>query len=89
MRQGQHEEAFSHAANHRAAHEGVWAAVGVHPHDATTLTDAALDELEALASDRSVVAIGEIGLDYFRDLSPRGVQQEAFRRQLALARRGD
>ena len=70
-----------------AAHEGVWAAVGVHPHDAITLTDKALDELEALASDPRVVAIGEIGLDYFRDLSPRDVQQEAFRRQLALARR--
>jgi TatD DNase family protein len=70
-----------------AAHEGVWAAVGVHPHDATTLTPEALDELEALASDPRVVAIGEIGLDYFRDLSPRDVQQEAFRRQLALARR--
>ena len=75
------------AAGIAAAHEGVWAAVGVHPHDATTLTDAALDELEVLASDPKVVAIGEIGLDYFRDLSPRHVQQEAFRRQLALARR--
>jgi TatD DNase family protein len=59
----------------------------VHPHDATTLTAEALDELEALASDPRVVAIGEIGLDYFRHLSPRDVQQEAFRRQLALARR--
>ena len=75
------------AAGIAAAHEGVWAAVGVHPHDATTLTGKALDELEALASEPKVVAIGEIGLDYFRDLSPRDVQQEAFRRQLALARR--
>jgi TatD DNase family protein len=71
------------------AHDGVWAAVGVHPHDASTLTPEALEELEALASDPSVVAIGEIGLDYFRDLSPREVQREAFRRQLALARRLD
>jgi TatD DNase family protein len=75
------------AAGIAATHKGVWAAVGVHPHDATTLTGEALDELEALASDPKVVAIGEIGLDYFRDLSPRDVQQEAFRRQLALARR--
>lgn len=75
------------AAGIAATHEGVWAAVGVHPHDATTLTGEALDELEALASEPRVVAIGEIGLDYFRDLSPRDVQQEAFRRQLALARR--
>lgn len=71
------------------AHDGVWAAVGVHPHDASTLTPEALDELELLATDAKVVAIGEIGLDYFRDLSPRDVQKDAFRRQLALARRLD
>jgi len=71
------------------AHEQVWAAVGVHPHDASTLDEAALEELESLASGPRVVAIGEIGLDYFRDLSPRDVQRDAFRRQLALARRLD
>lgn len=75
------------AAAIAADHREVWAAVGVHPHDASTFDDAVLGSLEALASGPRVVAIGEIGLDYFRDLSPREVQQDAFRRQLALARR--
>lgn len=63
----------------------IYAAVGVHPHDAKTLTPDALAELHALARQPKVVAIGEIGLDYYRDLSPRPVQREAFARQLALA----
>lgn len=67
-------------------HEGIYAAVGVHPHDASTLDEGALDALRSLAGDPRVVAIGEIGLDYYRDLSPRKVQKEAFRRQIALAR---
>jgi TatD DNase family protein len=74
------------AAEIAGEHAGVWAAVGVHPHDATTLDDATLEELMALACLPKVVAIGEIGLDYYRDLSPREVQREAFRRQLAAAR---
>jgi TatD DNase family protein len=66
----------------------VWAAVGIHPHDAAEADEAALDELRRLAeSSPRVVAIGETGLDFFRDLSPRDVQREAFRRQLDLARR--
>jgi TatD DNase family protein len=63
----------------------VYAAVGVHPHDAKTVTPAVLDELRALARHPKVVAIGEIGLDYYRDLSPRPVQRQAFADQLALA----
>ena len=63
----------------------IYAAVGVHPHDATTLDDAALAQLRDMARHPRVVAIGEIGLDYYRDLSPRDVQLEAFERQLALA----
>ena len=66
-------------------HKGIYAAVGVHPHDAKTLDAAALLELKAMASAHKNVAIGEIGLDYFRDLSPRDVQRRAFQAQLELA----
>lgn len=82
------------ASNDRAialarTHPNMRATVGVHPHDAKTLDDAALAKLRAQAADPVVVAIGEIGLDYFRDHSPRDVQRDAFRRQLALARELD
>ena len=76
---------------------GVRAAVGVHPHDALLVADAAgrvgpegdavLDRLDALAAAPGVVAWGEIGLDYFRDLSPRPAQATAFAVQLARADR--
>jgi len=69
------------------ANEMVYAAIGVHPHDAKTLRPQDIDELAALANSAKVVAIGEIGLDYYRDLSPRDVQEKAFRDQLELARR--
>lgn len=78
----------SRAAVALAARESdVWATVGIHPHDAATADEAALGELERLATAPRVVAIGEIGLDFFRDLSPRDVQARAFRAQLDLARR--
>lgn len=63
----------------------IWAAVGIHPHDADTVTPPALDELRTLAQGPRVLAIGETGLDYYRDLSPRPQQREAFAAQLALA----
>lgn len=63
----------------------VYATVGVHPHDAKTLDDKVVTRLRELAKHPKVIAIGEIGLDYYRDLSPRPVQKEAFRRQLELA----
>jgi TatD DNase family protein len=65
----------------------VWAAVGVHPHDAGEADDAEFAEIERLAAAPRVVAVGEIGLDFFRNLSPRPVQESTFRRLLALARR--
>ena len=68
-------------------HAGVWASVGVHPHDAAMLDDALMDELLALAADTNVVAWGECGLDFFYDRSPRDVQRAAFRRQIQVALR--
>lgn len=62
------------------------ATVGIHPHDAETLDDVMFEKLAALAEAPSVKAIGEIGLDYYRDLSPRAAQRKAFVRQLDLAR---
>jgi TatD DNase family protein len=67
-------------------HEDVLSVVGVHPHDARKLDDEGMSVLSDLADDPAVVAIGEIGLDFYRDLSPRHVQEEAFRRQIGLAR---
>jgi TatD DNase family protein len=66
-------------------HENLYAAVGVHPHDARTLDDNTLDALRDLARHPKVVAIGETGLDYYRDLSPRPIQRSAFKRLLSLA----
>ena len=63
-----------------------WAAIGVHPHEAADFTDSHADELRRLASCAEVLAIGEIGLDYHYDHSPRPVQQDVFRSQLRLAR---
>lgn len=64
----------------------VYASVGIHPHEASHATDEAVAELKALAGSRKVVAIGEIGLDYYRNLAPKDVQIAAFKRLLGLAR---
>lgn len=65
----------------------VYAAVGMHPHGAKKLDGATLAELRDLAQHPKVVAVGEIGLDFYRDLSPRDVQRRAFQAQLAWAAR--
>ncbi len=63
----------------------IYATVGVHPHDVAKAENKTFDELKALAQDPKVVAYGEIGLDYFRNISPREKQVEMFARQLELA----
>jgi TatD DNase family protein len=63
----------------------VYGAIGVHPHDARELTGELLRELTLLGTEKKVVAVGEIGLDYFRDLCPRPVQHDALRKLLRLA----
>lgn len=68
-----------------AENPGIRASVGVHPHDASTLTGETLAALRALSEKPEVVALGEIGLDYYRDRSPRDVQRRAFQAQLAWA----
>jgi TatD DNase family protein len=68
-------------------HPDIFAVVGIHPHDATTLDAAARSRLETLADQPRVVAIGEMGLDFYRDLSPRHLQEQAFRDQISLARK--
>ncbi|HIB03883.1 MAG TPA: TatD family deoxyribonuclease [Candidatus Marinimicrobia bacterium] len=70
-------------------YDAVFATVGVHPHDAKDAPDDYLHQLRDLTSHSKVVAVGEMGLDYFRDFSPRNVQKEVFQSQLALARELD
>lgn len=64
----------------------VFAVVGIHPHDADQLNSQVLAGLFELGRDPRVVAIGEIGLDFYRDLSPRDIQRQSFREQIVLAR---
>lgn len=64
----------------------MYATIGVHPHDASKANADTWKHLESLAAHPKVVAIGEIGLDYHYDLSPRPVQREAFEAQLSIAR---
>ncbi|UCC79948.1 MAG: YchF/TatD family DNA exonuclease [Candidatus Zixiibacteriota bacterium] len=70
-------------------YEGIYATVGIHPHDSGNAPRDYLKQLEALASHKKAVAIGEIGLDYYRDHSPRDTQRRAFEQQLELARKLD
>jgi len=59
-------------------HDDIYAAAGVHPHDAKDATPEILAEISGLVSDERVVAIGEVGLDFFRDHSPHDIQREVF-----------
>lgn len=66
--------------------EGVFATVGIHPHEASAVSPALIDEIARLARMPKVAALGETGLDYYYDNSPRAVQQEVFRQFVQLAR---
>ncbi|MBR2680085.1 MAG: TatD family hydrolase [Exiguobacterium sp.] len=68
-------------------HEDIYAIVGWHPVDAIDCTDADLARIETLMSHPKVMALGEIGLDYHWDKSPKDVQQRLFRQQIAIAKR--
>ena len=82
--------AFERAVALAEQHENIYAAVGVHPHDAKLFNDGAEKLLLDLVSQSErVIAWGEIGLDYHYDHSPRDVQREVFRRQLRLARKAE
>jgi TatD DNase family protein len=84
---GSSEEATRRAIELSRAHPGVlFATCGVHPHHAADLTDATRPALKELARAPEVRAVGECGLDYFRDFSPRDLQRRAFGWQLELAR---
>ena len=66
-------------------HSHLYATVGMHPHDAKDLTPDVLKTFRELAAHPKVIALGEMGLDYYRNLSPRPVQKTAFEQQLDLA----
>ena len=66
-------------------HDQVYATVGMHPHDAKDLHDETIHIFRDLAAHPRVLALGEMGLDYYRDFSPRPIQKAAFERQLDLA----
>jgi Mg-dependent DNase len=67
----------------------IYATVGVHPHDAAKADEETWMQLSRLSARPKVTALGEIGLDYHYDYSPRAVQQDAFRRQLEIAAEAD
>ncbi|MBQ2715118.1 MAG: TatD family hydrolase [Clostridia bacterium] len=66
-------------------YDKVYATLGCHPHDAESFSHVELEFYKSHAKDKKVVAIGEIGLDYYRDLSPREVQKKVFEEQIVLA----
>ena len=83
---GSSDDSNRKAASLAGAHPGVlWSTAGVHPHHASDYTEASDALIRKLAADESIVAVGECGLDYFRNFSPRDAQLEAFRSQLEIA----
>jgi TatD DNase family protein len=84
---GMNGPSIDHAITAAEDHEGVVAIVGRHPHESTGFDELALEEIERAAAHPRVRAIGETGLDYYRDYAPRDDQRRAFEAQLELAAR--
>ena len=83
---GEGEEGNRRAVELASTHEGIYAAIGIHPHDAISIDiKKAISNLKELAKNKCVVAIGEIGLDYYRNISPPDIQKKVFLAQLELA----
>jgi TatD DNase family protein len=80
-------DSIERALQAAAEHDEVFAIVGCHPHETAGFDQASLDEIERAAADPNVRAIGETGLDYYRDHSPREDQRRGFEAQLELAER--
>jgi TatD DNase family protein len=78
-------EGCRRALGFAAAHEGVHAILGIHPHEAGTATDDDVAEVRRLLDHPRAVAVGETGLDWYRDYAPRDAQTRLFERLLALA----
>lgn len=70
-------------------YDNIYAAVGVHPHSAKEVTEETLEKLKEMAEEEKVIAIGEIGLDFYYDNSPRDIQRKWFKEQLKLAKEID
>lgn len=82
-----HGDSFERAVRLTKQYADVYAAIGVHPHDARLFDERAAERLRALIEENNrIIALGEIGLDYHYDNSPREVQREAFAQQLHIAR---
>ncbi len=81
-----HSDAFERAVALGQQHDGVYTAIGTHPHDARLYDDRAEEKIKTLVQSEHVIAWGEIGLDFHYDNSPRDVQVAVFKRQLRAAR---
>ncbi len=80
-------ESSQEAAAIAGKHSWIWSSAGIHPHDVKKVSDDYIQKLENLFRSPRILAVGETGLDYFKDRSPRETQQEVFREHIRLARR--
>ena len=83
------DEPSSEAALDLAAHRGIYAAVGVHPNETSNWDEVRAERVRELAGRPGAVAVGETGLDFYRDAAPEERQREAFRTHIAIARSSD